>query len=180
MTCSDFLAGFSEFYDADPSLKNAEAFRAHLDACSSCRRYHEVVRRGAELLRDLPPAGSRADFHDRLRHSIYTHEEEQRRDRGSLGSSAMMAVVAIAAVLAVLIWTPSIWVGEPSVDLAPIVVHTPGPEAPAPFPVSRAGSASSATFLELELWTQSNTLLYERSPLYQRSREPGLVRTGLQ
>jgi len=179
MTCSEFLADFSSFHDEDPSLRDAGAFHAHLEACPSCRRYRDVVERGVALLRELPPPTAREDLQDRIRHSIYTYEEERRRARDSQGSSRVMAIVATAAVLAALLWSPRVWEGEPSVDLAPIVVQAPGPGPSGPFTLTRTGASTSAAFLELELWTESNALLYEHSPLFQRSREPGLVRTGL-
>jgi len=158
-----------------------------MEGCPSCTRYQKVVDQGVGLLRDTPPPRLREDFADRLRHSIYTLEDRERtrrhRPHGPSGGGAM-AVVAAAVVVVATIWTPILFEETPSVDLPAIVVSAPeGPmeEATQPSRALTVGSFQSMPSLlqDPDLWTGSNSLLYEHSILYQRSRNPNMVRTGL-
>lgn len=188
MTCSEFLAGFSDYYDSDPGASSRGRFEEHLRACRSCARYRDVVDRGVEALRSLPPSPLREDFRDRLRHSIYDYEEERRHSGGTLGASPVMLMVAAAAVVAAVLGGPFLFRREPSVEIAPIVVQRPPEPRPRPQPslLDPIPEAPTVRVVQdtprleaLELWERSNALLYEHSPLYQRYRDPGLVRTGL-
>lgn len=186
MTCSDFLARYSDFLDGESSPEGESALRSHLEACASCRRYDHVVRRGIALLRDLPAERLRDDFKDRLQHSLYTIDEAERRRRhrpqGATGGGAM-AVVAAAVIILAVVWTPALWDSTPTVDLPAIVVRAPEQAA------SRATLPENGIYAlpqprpspvyDADLWRGSNHLLFESSPLYTRHREPGLVRTGL-
>ena len=98
----------------------------------------------------------------------------------------MMLLVAAWTVLAIVLGAQLVWDFDPSVELAPIVVQGPAEDGdPEPsLRISVVGSgtprAEPASWLEsLDLWAGSNVLLYEHSRLYQRNREPELVRTGL-
>lgn len=184
MTCSDFLARYSEFFDGVIPPDDRASFRSHLEECGSCERYHRVVRRGVTLLRSLPPQPLRDDFRDRLRHSLYTIEEEQRirRQRPSAASGGgAMAVVAATLLVVAVLWTPSLWEATPSVTLPAVIASPPSvatgvtllPGALYERPAPRQTPAYQA-----DLWTGSHTLLFEHSPLYQRYRGPGLIRTG--
>lgn len=185
MTCSDFLVRYSEFLDGETPPEDWSAFRSHLDACPSCRRYDRVVTRGISLLRSLPAPRVGDDFKDRLRHSLYTIDEDLRlrrhRPHGASGGGAMAVMAAAVLVMAVL-WTPALWESTPTVDLPAIVVDRPETHAAHPlpppslydFPERRPSLARDVDF-----WTGSNTLLFEHSTLYNRHREPGLVRIGL-
>lgn len=183
MTCSEFLARFSEFYDGDLSLESREAFEEHLAACRSCRRYLEVVERGVELLRSLPSPELREDFRPRLQHAIYHVDEERWRRRGpqTLSGTGAMTLVAAAAILAGILWTPVLFDDVPSVELPPVVAQPPerssDPSVTLSSPDRHRGERGS--FLDSNLWSQPNALLFEYSPL-QRGREGGMVRTGLQ
>jgi hypothetical protein len=184
MTCSEFLAGFSDYYDSDPGAATRGRFEEHLRACRSCERYRDVVARGVETLRSLPPSPLREDFRDRLRHSIYDYEEERRHSGGTLGVSAVPLMMAAAAVAAAVLGGPLLVRREPSVEIPPIVVERPAD--PLPSLLDRVPETPTVRVAQerlrlepLELWERSNALLYERSPLYQRYRDPGLVRTGL-
>ncbi len=186
MKCAEFLARFSEYHDTDPALEGRAAFEEHLARCRSCARYLAVFCRGVELLRKLPPSRPREDFRERLRYSIYRFEDEERRKRHALGASPMMLLVAAWTVLAIVLGAQLVWDFDPSVELAPIVVQGPAEDGdPEPsLRISVVGSgtprAEPASWLEsLDLWAGSNVLLYEHSRLYQRNREPELVRTGL-
>lgn len=182
MKCSEFLARFSDFYDGGAPEPDRVAFSAHLEGCASCRRYLEVVRRGVDLLRELPPIEPREDLPERLRHAVYSLEEERRRRRSSPGASGVMAMVAAAAVLAMLVWTPLLRNVEPTVELTPIVARRPAPLPFVPLAVPRPAptTQSSALFAESDLWSRSNALLYQHSNLGRRYRASGLVRIGIQ
>jgi anti-sigma factor RsiW len=181
MKCSEFLARFSDFYDEGASSSDRTAFSGHLEGCPSCRRYLEVVRRGVALLREIPPVEPREDLHDRLRHAVYSLEEERRRGKASSGASGVMAIVAVAAVLAVFIWTPLVRSVEPNIELTPIVARRPAPLPFVPLATPRpmVPLPPGGLFAESDLWSRSNSLLYLHSNLGRRYREPGLVRIGL-
>ena len=201
MTCSDFLARYTDFRDGGLSLEAAGRCGDHLQSCPACRRYDEVVSRGTDLLRAMPGAEPPEDFQARLQHSIYSLHEERRRQRILRGGSGAMSVVAMTAIVATLVLVPVFWESDAVVELPPIVVAEPAAVVAEPAatavatPSDRMPSAVvSAPFEQVELWTQSNALLYQRSSLYLRYREPdlsyarpnlgygepGLVRTGLQ
>jgi hypothetical protein len=130
-------------------------------------------------LRDLPPSTPRDDFRDRLRFSIYRFEEERRRDGNTFGASRVMLLVAAAAMLTALVGAPLVLDPEHSVELAPILAGRPA-DLPAPVSLASPEPPSGAPlFGSSDLWAGSNVLLYEHSRLYQRYRDPGLVRTGL-
>lgn len=181
MSCSDFLARFSEFHDGEVGPDDREAFEAHLDACAACRRYREVVERGIALLRTLPAPSPREDLRQRLQHAIYHVDESRMRRRSSstLTGTGAMGLVAAVAILAGILWTPVLFEDVPSVELPPLVVNAPV-SAPRPAPaVPSLRSDPSAPFQDSDLWAQPNTLLFEHSPL-QRQREGAMVRTGLE
>jgi len=181
MTCSDFLARFSEFHDGDLSLEEQEAFEDHLAECPSCRRYRDVVARGVELLRSLPRPEPRDDFRHRLQHSIY-HVDEQRlrrRSASSLAGTGAITLVAAVAILAGILWTPVLFDEVGPVELPPVVVNSPGAPQVAPVAGPPTRNPDFGSFLDSNLWSQPNTLLFEYSPLH-RQRDAGMVRTGLQ
>lgn len=183
MTCSDFLSEFSEFHDGNAPEDKREAFAAHLASCPSCRRYRDVVERGVELLRSLPPQFPRDDFRPRLQHAIYHVDAERarRRSSSSLAGTGAMTLVAAVAILAGILWTPVLFEEGSAVELPPVVVNTPPATSPASreAPAAVRSSAQPASFLDSNLWAQPNTLLFEYSTL-QRMRDGGMVRTGLQ
>lgn len=186
MTCQEFLERYSEFRDAEEVDSDVGVFTTHLDACPSCRRYHEVVERGVELARSFSGPSPRGDFSQRLRHRIYHADlvsERRRRD----GSSPLVAVaLAAAAVLAgVGAWgSISTVVSSPSVDLPGITASAPTSATselrPRPIQSRTEGIQRSPAFLnQSNLWSESSTLLYEHSSLYHRYRDGALIRTGL-
>ena len=90
-----------------------------------------------------------------------------------------MSLVAMAAIVATLVLTPVFWESEAVVDLPPIVVQRPAAQPAPVIPVPSPPALVYLPFQGQDLWTRSNSLLYEYSSLYQRYREPNLVRTGL-
>ncbi len=189
MTCSDFLARYSDYRDGSLSGDDRDAADAHVEACDACRRYHRVVSRGVELLRKMPPPRVRGDLEARIRHSVYSLEEADRvrryRPYGPTGGGAM-ALVAAAVLVVAMLWTPSLFDNEPTVELPAIVVGEPLDEERDPAsvqafspPPREWGEPQPSLVYESKLWTGSNPLLFEHSPLYQRHRDPALVRAGL-
>lgn len=170
MTCSEFIEGFSEFYDGtgDPAvMQDAED---HLGSCGSCRRYHDVFDRGRALLRSFPEIDVTDDFHPRLQHRIYHIEDENALGGGRSGSATTAATaVGMALLLVAAAWAPSLW-NAPEVALAPIVVSKPearplGLRMP---PVSVLSASDMVRELEGSrgnLWKHSNTLLFQHSRL---------------
>lgn len=186
MTCSDFLARYSEFRDGDLSPGARAAFESHVERCGPCGRYHRVVTEGVSLLRNEPPPRLRTDFRERLRHSLYTLDEQRRlrrhRPHGATGSGAMF-VVAAAVLILVVIWTPALWEATPTVELSPVVAEVPAGSLANARGMASFGMPADArpgAVYERDLWTGSNVLLFEHSALYTRYREPSLVRAGTQ
>ena len=189
MTCSDFLARYSDYRDGSLSGDEHTAADAHVEGCDSCRRYHRVVSRGVALLRELPTPRVRGDLESRVRHSVYSMEEAERARRyrpyGPTGGGAM-ALVAAAVLVVAMLWTPTLFDNEPTVELPAIVVSEPLEQERDPAsgqvfavpPRERAEPQPSRVY-ESKLWAGSNSLLFEHSSLYQRHRDPALVRAGL-
>ncbi len=182
MNCQEFLERYSEFRDIDEADTEPDSFEAHLDSCPACRRYHEVVERGVELARSFSGPPIREDFEDRLRHHIY-HADLVAHTRRRDGSSPLIAVaLAAAAILAgVGAWGPiSTITTAPTVDLPGISASAPQVRTILePQPVQQSPERSPAFLNHSNLWSESNTLLYEHSNLYHRYRDGTLIRTGL-
>ncbi len=181
MTCSEFLERFSDFHDGDGSLPDRGAFVRHLEGCPSCRRYERVLVRGVAVLREADALEPRGDFRDRLRHSLYRLDEERRRSSLPRDGAGPLAIAAVGLLLALLAWSPLLRAGDPSVDLPAIMAGGPAPTEMHPLfrhldqelaPVTRAAPTRNAV-----LWSHSNALLLEHSPLRARSSESGFVRT---
>ncbi|TVR64753.1 MAG: hypothetical protein EA422_05760 [Gemmatimonadales bacterium] len=192
MTCDDFLTRYSDLQDDAVPDRDRERLRAHLHGCESCRKYDAVVRRGVDILHDVPELRVRQDFRERVLHSVYTMEERERirrfRPQAASGGGTM-ALVAAAVLVVVAVWTPNLWQQTPSVELPVLVVNGPGAAAedlpyvlgsdPLATPMGRGGAAVPSLMVDADLWSGSNVLLYEHSPLYHRYRNPALVRAGL-
>jgi hypothetical protein len=182
MNCSEFIAGFSEYYDGRDGSPD-DSMRAHLEECVSCRRYHRVVTRGGQLLRELPPPSVPPDFHPRLQHRIYHVEDEAVLTRpvgsGTTGATAL----AMAILLTVVAWSPSVTGSAPTVELPPIVAQAPV-TLRSLTPVG-TGLSPRPSVLDLgpsrdgqRLWVNTHSLLYEYSPLSAKYRQAAEVRRG--
>lgn len=185
MDCKDFLSAYSDFHDGGLEASQIAEFEEHLASCASCRRYRRVVLQGIDLLRSFQAPPLRSDFQDRLRHRIYLSEvEDERRRRGGPAGPVSLAVGATAlfvAGAALASMLPNLAV--PSTTLpavharAPVGVSGVRPSEASAVPGARRGTS----FLgQSDLWSQSHTLLFEYTPLYQQTREAALVRIGLQ
>ncbi len=181
MTCSEFLAHFSEFSDQETPEEARAPFDAHLQGCPSCRRYKEVVERGVELLRSLPPAPFPDDFRDRVRHSIYWEDELRRRKRMARTGSGFgaMSLVAAVTIVSAVVATPFVLSSTPSVDLPAIVAAPPmgGGSLSSASTGSPRAVPVNAPHLELEDGSRLHPLLREITPP-SRFPEGALIRTG--
>ena len=183
MTCSDFVEHFSDLYDGGASDEVVRAAEVHLASCASCRRYRDVVERGAALLRALPAPEVGEDFVGGLRHRLRHVDDEATLRRHMNSGTTSLAVLGMAILLVALAWAPTLRPSAPVVELAPIVVSDPPAAArwrrPASFSAFAVQAAS--TTLEASLWGDARTLLFQYSRLARRyGQRPSASRTGLQ
>jgi predicted anti-sigma-YlaC factor YlaD len=179
MTCTEFVAVFSDYYDGTATDELAAAAEDHLAACESCRRYRHVVHSGAHLLRALPGVELREDFHPRLRHSLFHVDDGALVRRHTSSGTTVLVVAGIATFLSALAWSPTLRPSAPVVELAPIVVS-----APAALRVATFGFESyryGVTHAQRGLWEDAHRLFLEYSALSRRySQRPALIGTGLE
>jgi len=168
MNCSEVVARFSEYLDGTVARAETEAIDRHLGECPGCVRYRSVLEHGARLLRDLPEPELREDFEPRLRHRLY-HVDDVRvlRAHGASGSPAL-AVLGIALLLTAVAWSPTLFAGDPVVQLEPIVVDR-APRRTTFRPASTPpGTFSTKTDPGLDAGLWDGMLLYDFTPLSQR------------
>jgi len=115
MTCQEFLEGYSDYLDNELDDVSLARWRQHIDACSSCRRYDDVVRRGLSLVRELPEIQPSPDFESKLHRRIWGMEMDDDVDSDPGSSVGKIAGLAIAAMLALIAWSPLVWH-----DVAPV------------------------------------------------------------
>ncbi len=183
MTCSHYVANFSDYLDGTAPRAEVEAFEAHLEGCEDCRRYREVVARGSALLKALPEPQLSHDFMPRLQHRIYHANGVVGLGSGASATPAM-TVLSMAVILTAIAWLPALVPRAPQVELAPIVVDQPPADLPArPIDALPGELPERAPLSDLEggLWDDPSGLMYEYSPLSQRyGQRAQLRRTGLQ
>ncbi len=179
MTCTEFVAGFSDYYDGTATEEVVAAAEEHLQECESCRRYRHVVASGAHVLRGLPGVELREDFHPRLRHNLFHVDDEILLRRHTSSGTTVLVVAGMATFLSALAWSPTLRPSAPVVELAPIVVSRP-------VAVRAAGLGFEsylgvATYAQRGLWEDAHRLFLEYSALSRRySQRPTLVSTGLE
>ncbi len=172
MTCSDYLARVSDDLDGRASPETRAAMEAHLKRCARCRRYRDVLVKGAQVLRALPEPSLPDDFGARLQHRIYHMDDFAALERASSGAPTL-TVLGMALLLTAIAWAPRMRERPPVVELEPIVVDRPpaefvarpAPAMPGPLPLR-----SSMPELERGLFDEPHALLLEYSPLSQRYR----------
>lgn len=197
MTCDEFLERYSDFADDEGLSSDDRAqFEAHLADCSSCMRYHTVLQRGAELVREVRTPAFRDDFRERLQHRLYLSELEARGGARARGGAARVLVGGgfLAASVLVFLGTwqtlARAFVPAPSAVLPPIVASAP-PRAVLPVDggalwtrLPSGDRRLQARLPNAELWADSHELLYQHSVLNQRGRhgagQGAVVRTGIQ
>lgn len=134
MTCQEFLARYSDYLDEMLDPVEAARMHHHLVGCASCARYDRVVRRGLELVRELPVVEPSPDFEPRLQHRLFHVRDEQAGERAS-GASAVVAL-AIAGMLAAIAWSPLLRQDPLTIDLPAVQARAPGAELRAPAPAA--------------------------------------------
>jgi hypothetical protein len=186
MLCSEFLSGFSEFFDAPRSAPVRQQAEAHVAECAKCARYQEVVSRGVALLHLMPEAELTESFRPRLQHRMLHLEDGGSLARTSKGSATpAMMVVGMAVLISAAAWSPAIRSGLPEVDLPAIVVSGPPTHDPRLEPDAFGRLPVSSGLLSRGLWSDAENLLYEYSSMSERYRgrqarnERVLRRTGL-
>jgi Putative zinc-finger len=105
ISCQTFLERYSAYLDHDVSWAEREEIEAHADECESCAHYDRVVRRGTDVLRDLPELEVSDDFGDRLQWRLYQADYEAKRERIARPAQAM-GTVALAGMIALAAWVP--------------------------------------------------------------------------
>ena len=181
MDCSEFLARFSEYYDAAPGTLARRTAEAHVAECESCSRYEQVVTRGVKLLRSMPRIDLAESFRPRLEHRLFHIDEDGLAARATSGWAVpAAAAVGMAILLAVIAWYPSWARATPEVSLPAIIVSDPPPAEPL-IPTEGVGPpVGPPPNLGGGLWSDPNTLLYRYSPMSERYRNnSALRRTGL-
>lgn len=104
--CQTFLDRYSAYVDHDVSWAEREEMEAHADECESCAHYDRVLRRGTDVLRDLPELEVSDDFGERLQWRLYQADWDARRERSLAGPAQALGTVGIAALIAVAAWVP--------------------------------------------------------------------------
>ncbi len=176
MNCSDYVFALTDLDEGALEEEDVRGLEAHLESCPACNRYRAVVEKGAELLRALPEPELTEDFGPRLQHRLY-HVDGQAALYAVSATSAM-TVVGMAFLLTAIAWSPTLWQRVPEIVLEPIVVDQP----PVELPVRSVSAMPSGmpprpvSDFERGLWDDAHNLLYEYSPLSQRSRQRGRVR----
>jgi anti-sigma factor RsiW len=105
VACGSFLARHSAYLDGDLTPAERAAHEAHEARCASCARYAAVLRRGSNVLRELPEISPSTDFHERLQHRLYHVRDEAalaplRTRRASwLAAAAGFALIAGGTVV---------------------------------------------------------------------------------
>jgi hypothetical protein len=126
MDCGEFLAGYTDFRDGDLSGERWAAFAAHLAACGRCARYDHVVRRGTELVRELPELEVSDDFQERLQHRLWHVDEETSYAGRRSSAGAAAATLTVAATIALAAWVPLALRQGPA-EPAPVIAAQPSP-----------------------------------------------------
>lgn len=150
MNCRDFLSLHTEYVDALIDPAQAARLRSHAATCPSCERYDRVVRRGAQLARELPRIEVSDDFLPRVRHRLFHLRDDMARRRA--GSTALYAAVASlvmiagAAAIALAIEADVV----PVVDSAPVWAAAPTSFTPVRVAALTVASTTAPTRARLE------------------------------
>ena len=191
MTCSDYIKNFSDLIDGNTAEEDLQAFEEHLHECSACSRHRHVIEQGSALLRTLPKPKLSENFVPRLRHRLY-HVDDQHTLRSATSVAMPAALLTVAVVLLIVSWLPVIRDTTPEIALETVVVEQPLLQVtrqPSVMSSSSSGfviypfadlSERALSDFRQELWDEAHALLFEYSPLSQRSRQRGVLRpTGL-
>lgn len=103
VSCDEFLARHSEYLDGLLTPLAAARLSTHATVCGSCARYDRIVRKGIDLVRDLPDVEPSEDFEMRLQHRIFHVEDARALQPRAAGAATALGVAAAIALLA---WSP--------------------------------------------------------------------------
>jgi anti-sigma factor RsiW len=188
MTCSKYFKNFSDLIDGNTAEEDVRAFEEHLNECSACSRHRRVIEQGSALLRTLPKPKLSENFVPRLRHRLYHVDDQYSLRSVAAVAAASPALLAMAVILMIVSWLPVLRDATPEIALETVVVEQP------PWQVTRQPlvmSSSSSGFVvypfadlseqalsdfRQELWNEAHALLFDYSPLSQRSRQRGVLR----
>lgn len=193
MDCREFIARFSEYYDGMGEADETGPMEAHLETCSSCRRYHRVVTRGGQILRSLPTPELPTDFEPRLQHRIYHVADEAALARTVSSGTTGATAFAMAVLLTAVAWSPTMKEAGPPTELVPVDVQSPDP---GPSAGGGGGAVLAPDFTAprslfgplnvltdghpaetgQSLWVHTHSLLYEYSPLSEKYRQDTRLR----
>jgi len=166
MSCDQLIERYTDYRDG---LLEAEALaevETHLAACECCARYDRVMRRGLELLADMPEPETSDDFMPRLRHRLYNVDCGIAEGRRSFGGSAALVGVAAVGLLA-LFWLPFAASVPLEMELPAVSAQYPPPgsaELPSLF---RSGPFVTTLLLEDESHLDGYLTEFEWPPLPQ-------------
>jgi len=177
MNCSEFLASFSEYYDAAPGSPERRAGELHVESCEPCARYVHVVDRGVSLLRTMPSPRPAANFFRRLEHRILHVLDDDSR-HGSSSALPMATVVGMAVLLTVVAWSPALRNATPEVELDPIVVSNPPEDARrySGRPPFLLGGEATPLAVGQDLFDDPTSLFFQYSPLGAKYRNGRYLR----
>jgi anti-sigma factor RsiW len=132
MTCSEFLARYSDFRDGlIGAPREARRFARHIATCAPCRRYHDALQHGLNALQTKVHEAPDTDFRQRLARRLAV--ERARAGRPAIPSRpALAAALLIAAAIGLLAW-------EGIRQQPTVVAVQPLPPVPFPKPVAEAG-----------------------------------------
>lgn len=175
MTCSRFLARYSDYVDGLLAETEHEACARHLGECDRCSRYVAVIEKGREVLSRLPRPRPAPGFRTRLRYRLSDGRRSRLAQASGVNGTMLFVVGGIMAALA---WSPVLWLdgrptASPGADNDESVVGAPE------FPTESWRSQSALPVFvrvggdrehELRLWDDSHLLLYEHSSVARRYR----------
>lgn len=105
MGCDQIVERYTDYRDGLLEEAERRQVEEHLSRCACCARYDRVMRRGLEILADMPCAEASDDFMPRLRYRLYSMDCGAATARGRFGGSAALVGVAAVGLLA-LFWLP--------------------------------------------------------------------------
>lgn len=172
MTCSDFMASFSDYVDGVCSQGERRRMEEHLESCPACLKYEQAYRKGLDVLRASPelslPDGFEPQLNLRIRRERVLPGLGVARPIPASGASFGL-VFGMAVVLIGIAWAPFLLEREAQVDLPAIVVSTP-PARPLPvrlpdIQLLPGRPLGASPFRAAELWDEPTHLLRQYAPV---------------